>query len=411
MKQEPNFNTTSGVRAAKAEAPARRTGLISQCLAWSDRHRILSILAVSALAILVNCYPIIFCGRSYVSPVRAMPMVYGGWPSLPGITGDTPQVERHGSDTGATMWWAVPMGFVESRSILDQGELPLWNRYSHAGDTLIGQAVSMMGDPLHLIVLAGHGSALAWDIKFLLAKFLFCAGFGLLIRRLLGHGPLSLVYAALAAWCGAFFFINNHPAFFVFCYSPWILLSALALLEGRSMGWGAAWLLANVGCFNGGHVEVAVAVIGGLNLAALGYALVTNLKQAPRIIGRMAVATTLFMGLTAPVWISFLSQLQGAYSAHADPHVIQFPFRCLPAIFDDFFSTLITRTIPFDALIPETGLLILVGCALSAFGWKLLKDQPFFWVNSAMILCWTGSIFGWIPASFLLAIPLFNRVG
>src|SRR5438445_629815 len=81
--------------------------------------------------------------------------------------------------------------------------------------------------------ILGHGSALAWDIKFLLAKFLFCCGFGLLILRLLGNGPLSLIYSALAAWCGAFFYINNHPAFFVFCYAPWILLSALAFLDLR----------------------------------------------------------------------------------------------------------------------------------------------------------------------------------
>jgi len=63
------------------------------------------------------------------------------------------------------MWWEVPVGFIESRSLLEQHELPLWNRYSHAGDTLIGQAISMLGDPLQWIVILGQGSAGAWDFS------------------------------------------------------------------------------------------------------------------------------------------------------------------------------------------------------------------------------------------------------
>ena len=115
--------------------------------------------------------------------------------------------------------------------------------------------------PLQLIVILGHGSAGAWDIKFLAAKFLFCAGFGLLVLRLLGSRPLSLIYAALAAYCGAFFYIINHPVFFVFSYAPWILLSALGMLDlqsRRHVRWGLVWLLVNFACFNAGHVETAV---------------------------------------------------------------------------------------------------------------------------------------------------------
>jgi len=110
----------------------------------------------------------------------------------------------------------------------------LWNRYSLAGDTLIGQAISMLGDPLQLIVILGRGSAGVWDIKFLAAKFLFCVGLGLLVLRLLGSRPLSLIYAALAAYCGAFFTSSTTRFFFVFSYAPWILLSALGLLGLRS---------------------------------------------------------------------------------------------------------------------------------------------------------------------------------
>src|SRR5450759_4053267 len=182
----------------KFQAP--RTAFAGRGSAWSAQHPVLAIIFVSLLAVVVNCYPVVFCGRSFVSPLRGMAMVYDWWPPLPGM-GPTPQVSNHGSDTAAALIWGVPVGFIESRSLLEHGELPLWNRYGHAGETLIGQAISMLGDPLHLIVIFGHGSAGAWDTKFLAAKFLFCLGFGLLIRRLLRNQPLSLIFTALAAYC------------------------------------------------------------------------------------------------------------------------------------------------------------------------------------------------------------------
>ena len=387
--------------------------------AWSSRHPVMAILLVSFFAVLINCYPVVFCGKSFVSPTSVGAggaMVYDQWPPMPGITGDARPVYSHGSDTWATMIWAVPVGFVESRSLLEHGELPLWNRYSHAGDTLIGQAVSMIGDPLQLIVIFGRGCAWAWDIKFLTAKFLFCAGFGLLVRRLMGNSALALLYAAMVAYCGAFFYISNHPVFFVFCWSPWILLSALAWLdlqEEKKTRWGLAWLLANFACFNGGHVEPAVVLIGGLNLTALAGILARCrvFADGARVLARMAVGTVLFLGLAAPVWMSFLGALSGSYTSHAEVHVVQLPLKCLPGLFDDFFYCLLVKTIPFNAIAPGTSLLVLVGCVLSAWKCRQLKGEVFFWVNTAAILLWGGCVFGGVPSFVLEAVPLLNRVG
>lgn len=383
---------------------------------WIGRHPVAGIFLVSLLAVVINCYPVIFCGRSFVSPVRPMPMVYSAWPSLPGMPVDTPQVNKHGSDVGAMMWYSVPTAFIESRAVLDQGELPLWNRYGHSGDTFIGQFVTMLGDPLQWIVILGRGAALAWDIKFLAAKFLFCSGFGLLVLRLLGSGPLALIYAALAAYCGAFFYINNHPAFFVLSYSPWILVSAMGMLDPRSrhpIRWGLLWLLADAGCFSGGEISAAVILIGGLNLVAVTRALALGRAAADRIniAGRMAASTLLFLGLTAPLWMSFLGALAGAYSGHSDIRVIQMPLRCLPGIFDDSFFLLTVKTIPFNALFPEAGLLVLVGCLFSVLKWKQFKSDPFFWINGVVILLVGGCMFGWVPAPVLETIPMFNRIG
>jgi hypothetical protein len=397
------------------ETKTRQRGLAKQASEWNAQHPVLAILLVSLLAVVINCYPVIFCGRSYVSPACTGPMVYTWWPPLPQM-GNTPQVHRHGSDTWAMMIWGVPAGFIESRSLLEHGELPLWNRYSHAGITHIGQAVSMLGDPLHLIVIIGHGSAGAWDIKFLAAKFLFCVGFGLLILRLFGSGLLSLIYTALATYCGAFFYIYNHPVFFVFSYAPWILLSALALLDlqsRRPVRWGLVWLLVNFACFNAGYVEAAVILIGGLNLAAVAYALALCRKVADsaKVLGRMAAGTLLFLGLTAPVWMSFLMSLEGSYSAHSEVRVLRLEFMSLPGAFDDLFYLLLSEKDSELAIAPGTSLLVLAGCILSVLRWRQLKGEPFFWVNSSAIVLCGGCVFGWIPTSVLATIPLINRVG
>jgi hypothetical protein len=398
-------------------AESNRAKFANRVRGWNARHPILAILLVSLVAVVINCYPVIFCGKSYVSPACARWLVYDWWPPLPGA-GHTPYQydPAHGSDTGAMMWWGVPLGFVESRSLLEQGELPLWNRYGHAGDTLIGQAVSMLGDPLQGIVILGRGSAEAWDVKYVVAKFLFSAGFGLLILRLFGSRPMSLIYAALAAYCGVYFFIYNHPVFFVFAYAPWILLSALAWFDGPSRrwaGWGPAWLLANFACFNAGHVETAVILIGGLNLAAVIHALVRghNLADRAKVIARAGAGTLLFLGLTAPVWISFLAALSDAYTLHSEVHVVQLPWVTLPGVFDDLFFLLPVDLNYYAAVTPGTSLLVMTGCILSVLRWRQLKRETFFWLNLSAILVWGGCVFGWMPRPVLEAVPFLNRVG
>lgn len=399
------------LREPSKSNPATGATLAEACA----RQPILAIVLVSLLAVVINCYPILFCGRSYVAPAAGVAMVYGGYPTLPGMTNIVP-VNAHGSDTGATLIWGVPVGFIESRSVLEHGELPLWNRYGHTGDTLIGQSISMVGDPLQWIVILGHGSALAWDAKFVVAKILFCIGFGLLIRRLLGSLPLALLFAALGAYCGAYYYIYNHPAFFVFSYAPWILLSALELLDLRSkyyLQWGIIWLLANFACFNAGHVEPAVVLIGGLNLAAVAFAIAESrsIRSAATLIIRLAIGSVLFLALTAPIWISFLVALKGAYSIHSEVKIVQFPFASLLGIFDDVFFRLPPKSGQFMAPAPGASFLILTGCIYAFFRWRLLKSDLFYWVNSAAILLWSGCIFGWVPARALALVPLLNRVG
>ena len=395
---------------------ARSTDLGPLLSKWFASHPVLSIVLVSLAAITVNCYPVIFCGRSFVAPAYELPMLYEKYPTLPGMDKNMEPAVTHGSDVGAVLIWGVPVGFIQSRSVWEHSELPLWNRYSHAGDTLIGQAVSMIGDPLQWIVILGHGSSLSWDIKYVLAKLLFCIGFGLLIFRILKNLPLALVFVGLAAWCGAYYFIFNHTAFFVFSYTPWILLSALELLDLQSrnyLRWGAAWLLANFACFNGGHVEPAVVLIGGLNLAAAVFALAEtrSIWKMATVFLRLAIGTGLFLALTAPMWLSFLAALQGAWSLHSEVNVVQFRFASLLGIFDDVFFRLPVNGNTFLAVAPGASFLIMVGSLYSLVRWRMHQRDIFFWVNTGAILFWGGCIFGWVPKWFLSLVPFLNRVG
>ncbi len=397
--------------AGKLDAPT--ANWFARFSQWSARHPVLAILLVSAIAIAINCYPVIFLGKSFVAPAYGVPMLYERYPTLPAMDRDEPVV-AHGSDTAAMLIWGVPVGFIESHSLLDHGELPLWNRYSHGGDTLIGQAVSMFGDPLQWIVILGRDSSLACDLKFLLAKFLFCVGFGLLIRRLMANVPLALLFSALAAYCGAYYYIFDHPAFFVFSYAPWILLSAIEMLDVSSrhyLRWGTVWLVVCFGSFNGGHVELAILLIGGFNFAALAFALLSNrgIFPAVKISARMAVATILFLALTSPVWVTFLVALPGTFTIHEGIHVVQFPFAELLGIFDDVFFRLPASDHPFSAPAPASSFLIMAGSIYGFLSWRMLKQEWFFWVNTAALVLWGGLVFGWIPAGVIAAIPMLNR--
>lgn len=388
-----------------------RPGPLSE---WCARHPVLAIVLVAALAVIINNYPIIFCGRSYVTPSAGLTVLHDGGPTFAGL--HTPAGYDHGSDSAAVLLWGVPAGFIESRALLEHRELPLSNRYSHAGDTFIGQALTMLGDPLQLVVIFGHGSSVAWDIKYLLAKFIFCVGFGLLMRRLFGSHLLPLLFTGLAAYCGAFFFIDNHLVFFVFSYAPWILLSALEILDLQSTQrtrWGLIWLVANIGSFNGGHVEPAVALIGGLNLAAVAYWLArsSNVVDSAKILARMTMLTLLFLGLTAPVWLSFLGSLVGAYSAHSQVQVGQLPPAAFLGAFDDVFYRLPLMNDRFEAPAPGSSLLIAVGSLFTAFRWRQLKSDPFFVINSCAIVLWSACIFKIIPGRVFAPVPFLNRVG
>ena len=169
----------------------------------------------------MSCYPVVFFGKSFVSPNNHSHtyLLYGEMPTVPGYK-DVATDDEKGSDLGAAMWQNWPYSVVESRGLFKYGELPLWNRYNSCGLPLLGQGLSMCADPLQLLVLLGGGSSGAWDLKYILAKFLFAACIGLCVlqaARHLGAASLSLrVRRSLAS----FLFGMRIPLFLVCAMRP-----------------------------------------------------------------------------------------------------------------------------------------------------------------------------------------------
>ena len=369
------------------------------------------------MTVLWSCYPIVFCGRSFVSPNNGAPtdggnsLLYDTVPTLPGYS-DTRIADFHGADTGAIMWHDVPNAFVEARSLWQHRALPLWNRYKNSGDPLLTQGISMFGDPLHFIVLAGGGSAWAWDWKFLAAKWLFCFGCGCLVLDLTRRLRLALLFTVAAAFCGLFHFAPNHPGFFVFCYTPWILLSVMrALRESgpRRIGWGLLWLVVNTGCFNAGHVEAAVVCIAGLNLTGFIHALAESRIARWRVAGTMAALTALFAGLNAPVWLPFLSYLPSSFNLHTDVVIEQFPLSLVAGLFDDRFYQAV-QDVPL-AEGPGGTMFVLFGMLFALASYRELRREKFFFINLAALVVWGGFVLGYIPVALVQHLPLIRGIG
>src|SRR4051812_17326065 len=94
--EEPGLMTSEEHPSIQKPPGDRRTGRIARLRAWATSHPVMAILLVSLVSVLVNSYPVVFGGKSYVSPARVLPLLYGGWPPLPGMAGVRPEWD-HGS--------------------------------------------------------------------------------------------------------------------------------------------------------------------------------------------------------------------------------------------------------------------------------------------------------------------------
>lgn len=384
-------------------------------ITWLEARPVRAVLLVATVAVTLSSYPVVFLGKSFVSPNFAdgTYLLYEQFPTLPGGS-DAVTTDANGSDVGAILWAHVPYAFIQSRTLLHEGQLPLWNRYNSCGTVLLGQGQTMFGDPLHLLVLLARGAAWAWDLKYLLAKFLLCGGLGLTVLHCTRHLPSAALAALSGAFLGFFIFRINHPAFFSLCYSPWILYAWVRIADAASpqaVGGGCFGLiLANLMEMHSGTAKEAYMLLLGLNFSGICLLMTAARPRRERLLMLAAVAWTglLFVLLTAPSWTSFLDTLKQAYTSYN----VRTAFQIQPSVALGFFDEIFYRPLVRSGRVfaPSANFLVLIGVLYFLAAFRHAAASP-----RARSLAWSALpslalVFGLVPPTWITRLPFLGNV-
>lgn len=385
----------------------RRTGQ------WARQHPRCAIAVGAVLAVAVQSHPVVFLGRSFVSPNNGGLMLYGELPTLPGNNVDF-YTNTMGSDVGAMLFHHVYFPMVQHEAIFKNHELPLWNRYTLCGDPSLGQGQSFFGNPIHFLPVFANGAAWAWDVVYLFAHWSLAAGLGFIVWRLTRSLGAAILITLSTAFVGYFTYRLNHPANFSVCYSPWILWAWVGLIQApgrrQQAGWLGAMLLANWTVMTSGTVKEAYMLIACLNLAGAVLLCVSPEARGRKlsVLGLAAATGVVFMLLAAPAWLTFLGALKHSYTVYDSPWAAPLPLPHLIGFFDDIFYR---QTVEGEWVIaPALNFFLLIGVL-----WWLVN--PRCWredrVGLAMVL---GAIvpfsfaFGIVPPSVIVKIPFVGNI-
>jgi hypothetical protein len=381
---------------------------------WATRRPGRAVLAVALCSTLLSCYPVIFFGKSFVSPnILGSGMLYPTPPFVPGYQ-DTDLEYSKGADTGAMLWQNVPYAIIQSRALKQDHELPLWNRYNSAGTSLLAQGLSMFGDPLHTIVLVANGAAWAWDLKFSVAKILFCLALGLFVLRSTSYLPSALILTVSSAFIGFFSFRFDHPAFFSMCYAPWILLCWLEISRAQRprvfAGWALGLILSSWAELNSGGVKEGYMLLISMHGAgALVFIMTAPAGYRVRKLVYLSSIGLAFILLSAPIWLPFLDTLKNSWTAYDTTPSWQIQ----PALILGFFDEIFYRAVnpQADAFNPSANFLVLLGCLSAAAYFKLLLRDRLFVAILLAALPPLALVFGIVPPALVSRIPVLRNVG
>ncbi|HZZ19060.1 MAG TPA: hypothetical protein VFE25_06820, partial [Opitutaceae bacterium] len=368
---------------------------------------------VALISTIAANYPVVFSGKSFVSPGLGVPMLYGQSPWLPGaVSADMGNPNR--SDVAATIWHHLPLSKLERKALFVDGELPLWNRYDSGGVPLLGQGQSCFGDPLQIIPVLADGSAWSWDIKFLLAKWLFSLGIGLCVWRSFRHLPTSLLLTASSSFIGFFVYRINHPAIFSLSYAPWILYCWIRAVDAGTARSSILWLGALIGAnwceMNSGTAKEAYALLFSMNFAGLCVLLAGNRTARAKLglFGAAVGAGVIFAMISAPIWYTFYRALRIAYTSYNAPLAFQIQPGMLVGLFDEAFYR------PFQeqsgVVNPSMNFLVLAGLLWSVTRMRTLlanRKALALLVSAVPVL---ALVFGVVPPGLVAAVPFLGNI-
>ncbi|MBC7368050.1 MAG: hypothetical protein H7343_14760 [Undibacterium sp.] len=365
------------------------------------------------LAVAASSYPVIFLGKSIVSPNNGTILLYEDQLTLPGYR-ERAVANTAGADIGAIMWAHIPLSMLEHDALLRDHEMPLWNRYNSAGTVLLGQGQSMFGDPLHFFVIVADGAAWAWDIKYIAAKWLLACGLGLCVLLVTRHLPAALLVAFAADFVGFFPFRVNHPAVFSFCYAPWVLYCWLRIATApRWTGaarWSAGLLLANWTLMNSGTVKEAYMLLLTLNSAGACALLFASISSRERLLrfGLAGWAGVIFVSLSAPIWVTFLDALKASYTGY---NVVT-AFQVQPSLVLGFFDEILLRPFWVNETVynPSANFLLLTGVLAFLVYLRVVIENRIALGLALAALMPLSIVFGLIPPLWIIKVPFLGNV-
>lgn len=381
--------------------------------AWAAARPRRTILIAALVAVAICTFPVIFGGKSFVSPDNGVRLLYENFPTVPGAQGGRME-NPAGSDLHATMYWGLPSSVMAHRAIFKDGEFPLWNRYGWAGFGFLGQGMSMIGDPLHIGVILAGSAAWAWDAKFVIARILFALGIGWLVYRTSRSLSAAVLLALSAPFMGFFAYRFCHVANFSLCYSPWILL---AWVEGARAGtirraalWSGVLILANWCQLNSGTAKESSALLLFLN-AAGGLVMLFARESWRWRAARLAVfawASVLFLLLSAPLWLLFLETLGKAWTVYDTPKIYQLQPGLLVGLFDDIF---LRQLVPLEYVFnPSANFFVLLGVGWALVRLRALTRESFFLAPLLAAFLIAALAFGVVSPALAAQIPMLRNV-
>ena len=398
------------VRSPRARLGSRASSLLA---ALAARPAAALFLVAAAVTVIAN-YPILFFGRTLVTPNYGAAVLYSRTPFLPGVSHPDVVQDSQGADIAALMWQHVPWSMTQRRALLGDGQLPLWNRYDSAGLPLLGQGQSAFGDPLQLLPIVFNSAAWAWDVKFIVAKLLFAFGLGLCVWRAWRHLPAAVLTTASAAFVGEFIYRINHPAIFSLCYAPWILVCWLGCLQAGSRRTLALWLTALIGAnmweMSSGTVKEAYVLVLCLNLAggvllALG---ARSILEKAKLLAALAAAGAIFAAITAPMWLTFYDSLKHAYTTYDATTSFQLQPGMLIGLFDEVFYR--TFQAGRNVINPSANFFILIGMAWCVVGWRAVAADRTAAALALAAIPALALVYGVIAPAAIARVPFLGNI-
>jgi hypothetical protein len=369
---------------------------------------------LALISVSLSCYPVIFFGKSFVSPNNGgTPLLYGKMPTLPGYN-DTTTDDPKGADLGAVMWYMWPTSVVESRALLKHHELPLWNRFDSTGVPLLGQGQSMFGDPIHLLVLLTNGSPGWWDVKYIVAKLLFAFSISLCVLHTTRHLPAAMVMAISSPFIGFFSYRYSHPAFFSFCYAPLIFLCWLKFTDaprGRATAtWLGAMVVANWMVMNSGTVKEAYILLLAMNSCGLLTLICVNSvagSKSVKVLQGICVQI-LFVLIATPIWLTFLNVLRSSWTAYDRGGAFQLQPSLVIGLFDDiFYRQFNTNELHLD---PAANFLTLAGVLWFCISSKRIDNRRFLFALIITCILALATVFGVVPPALIVRVPFLRNI-